>query len=623
MIKLEDNDVLLGRGSGQSQYIGSRRFRAVVETRRAEYTANPSYKVKARIAREVFEEITSRGGRFLELVDTGKRIKNLVDEGVWRVVTQSVALEKCKQALREKKENQETPDRNEASRRTASNEQDRETVDQNGGRRATEHTASPSAGTPSSVLGDNINPAAAAAEVVDKKRAASDASNGVSNKEVADNSLKQSGRMKYTGRLASVSRGDPSSSFGSQCGSYINVPAATAATALPIDRAPYRACDQSSFSNVLPRTLLANAGPASSADIYLSLLQRKMALNSHEQSLLHEQIKSNDLRNSILSHRLQNSMMTARNTARYPPRNSVPHERMSGACHRHLEDGTLQPSPLVSLSGQSYSTESKSNNTGYRQSNVWQIPEQTNDTGCVTDGHSPSEDSSAPADDMETALFALSALAVAGCPTFTEQQEEIERATMTDEERAAALSDIFGKYCDIDSPQRKRARKDLDSDSIEFLISQMRVELEQIPACKKQALMEAQTKCEAFEFSDKRLERFLRCEGMNAKVCALLVLVCRNRASLAHLIFCLRVIGSKQLGAQRFVNYWESRRELFGEEKYLMRMTLSEALRDDLDAIEAGVFRMLPHLDSSGRQILFLDPSRRSGDLYSSESLVR
>jgi len=77
------------------------------------------------------------------------------------------------------------------------------------------------------------------------------------------------------------------------------------------------------------------------------------------------------------------------------------------------------------------------------------------------------------------------------------------------------------------------------------------------------------------------------------------------------------------VAAHRFVNYWEHRREVFGPEKYLMRMTLSEALRDDLDALEDGVVRLLPHPDLSSRQLLLLQPHRRSGGRYSSESLVR
>jgi len=77
-----------------------------------------------------------------------------------------------------------------------------------------------------------------------------------------------------------------------------------------------------------------------------------------------------------------------------------------------------------------------------------------------------------------------------------------------------------------------------------------------------------------------------------------------------------------QLAAQRFVGYWENRKEVFGPEKYLMRLTLSEALRDDLVALEAGVYSLLPHRDLSGRQIMYIVAHNHTGDGYSSESLV-
>lgn len=106
-------------------------------------------------------------------------------------------------------------------------------------------------------------------------------------------------------------------------------------------------------------------------------------------------------------------------------------------------------------------------------------------------------------------------------PRVTEEQAELEKAQMSGEERAAALADMFGKNCSIDThPPNKRARKDLDADDIGFLISQMRLEIDLIPLNEKEALMEAQAKCSRAEeeFSDKRLECFLRCEGMNTKV---------------------------------------------------------------------------------------------------------
>jgi hypothetical protein len=71
------------------------------------------------------------------------------------------------------------------------------------------------------------------------------------------------------------------------------------------------------------------------------------------------------------------------------------------------------------------------------------------------------------------------------------------------------------------------------------------------------------------------------------------------------------------------VNYWESRREVFGPDKFVLRMTLNEALRDDLAAVKACFFRPLPHLDASGRQLIFLEPSRHTREGYTSKSMVR
>jgi hypothetical protein len=71
------------------------------------------------------------------------------------------------------------------------------------------------------------------------------------------------------------------------------------------------------------------------------------------------------------------------------------------------------------------------------------------------------------------------------------------------------------------------------------------------------------------------------------------------------------------------VNYWESRREVFGPNKFVLRMTLSEALRDDLVALQTCVVRLLPRLDESGRQLIFDDPCRHTRKGYTSDSMVR
>ena len=86
---------------------------------------------------------------------------------------------------------------------------------------------------------------------------------------------------------------------------------------------------------------------------------------------------------------------------------------------------------------------------------------------------------------------------------------EAELANLTDDERASALSDVFGKLCEHnDQHKDKKAKRDLGKDSLAFLVSQMKLELQMIPDKKKAALMNALEKAKAEEFNDARLVRF-------------------------------------------------------------------------------------------------------------------
>ena len=73
-----------------------------------------------------------------------------------------------------------------------------------------------------------------------------------------------------------------------------------------------------------------------------------------------------------------------------------------------------------------------------------------------------------------------------------------------------------------DTHQKKRPRLALDRAFVKFLLQQMRIEIDKIEdsLVNKLAFLEAQAfiKCHRDEFSDARLEKFLRCEGMNVKV---------------------------------------------------------------------------------------------------------
>lgn len=54
-----------------------------------------------------------------------------------------------------------------------------------------------------------------------------------------------------------------------------------------------------------------------------------------------------------------------------------------------------------------------------------------------------------------------------------------------------------------------------------------------------------------------------------------------------------------------------------------MKMTLSEALRDDLVALEVGWLCLLPTKDASGRQLIVMEPSRHKREGYTTKSMVR
>ena len=106
-------------------------------------------------------------------------------------------------------------------------------------------------------------------------------------------------------------------------------------------------------------------------------------------------------------------------------------------------------------------------------------------------------------------------------PRFSEQDQIQERATLTEEERRSILVDMFGDKCSITEHQSKRRQSDTDGESISFLVKQMRAAIDMMQANKKEALLEALVKASPEEFSDSRLEQFLRSDGMNPEVSAL------------------------------------------------------------------------------------------------------
>lgn len=349
------------------------------------------------------------------------------------------------------------------------------------------------------------------------------------------------------------------------------------------EKAADEACEaqiDASTASVLQASLLASVG-ALAADPRLLLFQQQALMNMQQ----HPPLMQQQQQPASPFYPLLLNNIHLRNTANAYPPPSVPFPAQQGFPHEQFLERAILQSHLRRLL------------QGHGAASVGPAPPGPPAEMQVDNSSTPAAASSlafieSSETDRQDAAFALSALAVADRPRFTKEQELLEQATMTNEERVAALCDLFGKCTVAGTHQNKRARQDLDRESLEFLVGEMRYEMDQIPPEKKQALLEAQAKCRAEEFSDDRLEMFLRCEGMNTK-----------------------------LAAERFLAYWHGRREIFGD-KFTLPMTLSEAMRDDLAALKAGVYRILPNRDSSGRQLIILEPRRNTGDGYTPESLV-
>jgi hypothetical protein len=108
------NDVLLGRGAPMVNFAGNVRFRVLVATRLEEYSRARRRQTKDTIAREIMALVEQRGGRFLRKMDAQEEIELGVPNGssAWVSVEEDVAIEKVKQALRNREQQRRAPSAN-------------------------------------------------------------------------------------------------------------------------------------------------------------------------------------------------------------------------------------------------------------------------------------------------------------------------------------------------------------------------------------------------------------------------------------------------------------------------------------------------------------------------------
>ena len=428
---LNSNDVLLGRGTGSNQYIGNQRFRALVEGLKAEYNSSRRQTLKTNIAKDLLDHVYSLGGRFLQLDEDQKPGDNIVEKGTWYVVGDKIALEKCKQALRQKG----MPPA--AARESLS--------------RANENTLLPRQnGADVSAL-----------------RIASSAE-----------TFNRSGLTRTLVPLSS------------------DVASPARLSAFPSNVSPF--LPSILVGSVDTRLMLFQTDPRVSRPYFQ--LSQGLVNRGYTSDMTHAQLSNSRIPAAqpdlSFSGNPSASAVSQQQLAQLLASSSIKSQHAVSTDVQGNINVTVDKSGDVEATGQE-----PSNHNG--EAGVASMPREEESLTVTTE------------DDVSE--FLLSILALSGRTKFTEQQCVEEKASLTNEDRAKVLSDLFGKYCGT-THQDKKARRDLDKESIAFLVKQMWVEIEKIPDQKKQALIEAQRVCRAEEFRDTRLEHFLRCVGMDVQV---------------------------------------------------------------------------------------------------------
>lgn len=86
---ITDLDVISGRGSGIQNHIGNINYRAVVSSRRREYTGVKKFQ-KIRISKEIVATIRDEGGRFLEFDKCTQLYYDIGDVNAWAKTSQAL-----------------------------------------------------------------------------------------------------------------------------------------------------------------------------------------------------------------------------------------------------------------------------------------------------------------------------------------------------------------------------------------------------------------------------------------------------------------------------------------------------------------------------------------------------
>lgn len=88
------------------------------------------------------------------------------------------------------------------------------------------------------------------------------------------------------------------------------------------------------------------------------------------------------------------------------------------------------------------------------------------------------------------------------------------------------------------------------------------------------------------------------------------------------LVFLRCEVFNVERAVDRFVKYWNTRIEVFGEKRAFLPMSLDGAMKDDTVALQMDYLQVATETDPAGRAILLFDFNKEAGEV-SSESLLR
>lgn len=78
-----ENDVILGRGTGPCRFVGNEKFRQLVDDRKKVYVASRNNRDKGLIAYEVVRKVHSLGENFVKQVSKGRKREGVVVGARW------------------------------------------------------------------------------------------------------------------------------------------------------------------------------------------------------------------------------------------------------------------------------------------------------------------------------------------------------------------------------------------------------------------------------------------------------------------------------------------------------------------------------------------------------------